>query len=148
MGVIQNSLNQAIATVVGAGLASKHLSQQAAQVKTSELNELSKLSEEVPKLKNVDAPEAEEQVKFDTKAKELAEKDILDQAVTKGTVSSSKIKNVVLIQKGLEMSQGTMDAKNLELALKESRLEELKKKYADEYELATKPKQKGWGGNK
>lgn len=148
MGVIQNSLNTMIATVAGSILGAKHIEQQAAQVKTSELAELSKLSEEVPKLKNVDIPEAEKQVAFDEKAKNLAEEDILNQALKTGTISAAKIKNAVAIKKGLEMSQGKIDAKNLEHMLKEKRLEELKQKYSSEYKEATKPKQKGWGGNK
>ena len=48
MGVIQNSLNQALATVMGSVAAAKHFGNQRAQMERSEMIELSDLIADVP----------------------------------------------------------------------------------------------------
>ena len=142
MGVIQNSLNTMIATVAGSILGAKHIEQQAAQVKTSELSELASLSKEIPEIKNVDVPEAQATRDFDAKAAQLIEEDMMKE-VAQGRLPVKKLQNLTAQRKALEISQGKLDEKNLQKTLKEQRFAELKKKYANEYENATNPKTRG-----
>ena len=67
MGAIQNSLNQALATVMGAAVAGKHMSNQKAQIERSEMMELSDLISDVPAGK---AKIAQEQADYDKMTKE------------------------------------------------------------------------------
>ena len=67
MGAIQNSLNQALATVMGAAVAGKHMSNQKAQIERSEMMELSDLITEVPAGK---AKLNQEQADYDKMTKE------------------------------------------------------------------------------
>lgn len=132
MGVIQNSLNQALATVMGGVLGMKHIQGQQASLKSAELNELATLSREVPELKNIEQPEAQAEKDLNQSAVRLIDEDIKNQAIKTGTISTAKIKNVVQAKKGLEVAQGKLDEKNLQLQLKKQRFDELSKKYEKE----------------
>ena len=132
MGVIQNSLNQALATVMGGMLGVKHVQGQQAALKSAELNELATLSREVPELKNIEQPEAQAEKDLNQSAVRLIDEDIKNQAIKTGTISIAKIKNIVQAKKGLEVAQGKLDEKNLQLQLKKQRFDELSKKYEKE----------------
>lgn len=132
MGVIQNSLNQALATVMGGVLGMKHIQGQQAALKSAELNELATLSREVPELKNIEQPEAQAEKDLNQSAVRLIDEDIKNQAIKTGTISTAKIKNIVQAKKGLEVAQGKLDEKNLQLQLKKQRFDELSKKYEKE----------------
>lgn len=132
MGVIQNSLNQALATVMGGMLGMKHIQGQQAALKSAELNELATLSREVPELKNIEQPEAQAEKDLNQSAVRLIDEDIKNQAIKTGTISTAKIKNIVQAKKGLEVAQGKLDEKNLQLQLKKQRFDELSKKYEKE----------------
>jgi ATP-dependent protease HslVU (ClpYQ) ATPase subunit len=132
MGVIQNSLNTMIATVAGSILGAKHIQGQQASLKSAELNELATLSREVPELKNIEQPEAAAETALNEKAVNLIGDNIMNQALKSGTISPAKVKNLTAAKMGLEVAQGKLDEKNIQLQLKQQRFNELSKKYEKE----------------
>ena len=129
MGVIQNSLNTMIATVAGSILGAKHIEQQTAQVKTSELAELAGLEEEVPKIKFEEQPAAEETTQTLETAHQRIGEDLDRKLETQGSFTAADARNATMATRALKIAQGELSSKNLQLKLKEQRLNELRNKY-------------------
>lgn len=128
MGVIQNSLNTMLATVMGGVLGAKHLANQAKQTAFAEQNELAGLLKDVPKEKNVEIPEAQENAALYQKAVDLNKEDVMSDAM-QGRISPKKVKNLVAAKKALEVAQGELESKQLQAKLHEQRKKELQEKY-------------------
>lgn len=139
MGAIQNSLLGMLGAITGATVGFKHISQQAEQLKSSELQEQASLKEQIPQLE-AGVKSQEEAVKEAEIVKGAVEKgyvpETLDVDVSAGTYAGSQRFDTAGLEhdklkaiQALRAAQGVLEGKQAQLDLKKKRFEELSKKY-------------------
>ena len=140
MGVIQNSMNTMLATVMGGVLGMQHIKgQEAAKeaqlkaVAATEKKELAELQADIPNIKYGELKELNIEKK-NLKTDISDKKTIRDLAVMEGS-EESRIeelnKDINKTSNALKVTEGKIKGKKMQLKLKEARFQELGQKYPE-----------------
>lgn len=125
MGVIQNSMNQMLATGFGVALGAKHFAGKELESIKSNVNEYVALKGEIPKAKEVISG-LQENVGQAQHNVDVIQKRADKQKISKGNISPVTQNKLEKARLALESAQGELDSTQLGLKLKEARFAELK----------------------